>query len=149
MSFPSIQSFYQKETPSSSPSKPLKPVKPTLHSQSDGFTPSEVETALRPTTQTWKPQEHYERVAIADLQPGPCRVRFTARIVNFTPSKETDNRRSMLPQGFHLLVVKDETGVVAVSTTITSIPETLDQKGLCTPGDMLTSHTTDQTPCYQ
>jgi hypothetical protein len=110
MAFPSIQSFYQKE---GSPPAP-RMSKPDDQHQGNGFTAAEVEATLRPLTQTWKPKGTYEEVKISELQPGPGKVRFMGRIVNFSPAKDDPNRRSLLPQGFHFLVVKDDTGVVSV-----------------------------------
>ncbi|KAL2020908.1 hypothetical protein VTK56DRAFT_7795 [Thermocarpiscus australiensis] len=120
---PSIQSFYRKEA-SSSPPKPTD----SGSSRNDKFTPEEIEVALRPLTQVWKPKGTYEQVTIADLQPGPGKVRFTARIVNFSLSKDGPNR-PMLPQGFHFLVVKDNTGAVAIKLSSTGIDDRHVQLG--------------------
>ena len=69
-----------------------------------------------PRTQPWRPNGTHEHVNIADSQPRPATVRFMGRIVNFASSKEGPGQtRTVLPQGFHFLVVKDDTGVVAVS----------------------------------
>jgi hypothetical protein len=114
MVFPSIQSFYQKEIPAA-PSPGTIQVQSKARSQSDGFSPAEVEAVLHPLTQTWKPHGEYEQVNIGNLQLGPCKVRFKGRLVNFVPAEEKPSRRALLPQGFHFLVVKDDTGIVVVS----------------------------------
>lgn len=73
-SHPSIQSFYQRETPSSvaarSPqarslasSSPIKP--------GDGFTEEELAEATDPMTRKWNPTSEYEERDIAQLERGP------------------------------------------------------------------------------
>ncbi|KAK4177849.1 hypothetical protein QBC36DRAFT_370512 [Triangularia setosa] len=102
----SIQSFYHKDTASFKPSKPYNP-------ENEAFTPAEIEVTRRPLTQTWRPNGVYQEVTIAELQVGRGKVRFKARIVNF--STATHGRgRSALPENFHMLIVKDDTGVVAL-----------------------------------
>jgi len=95
----SIQAFYQKDRSS--------------FSGNEAFTPDEVEAALRPLVKTWKPKGEYNTVNIDELQPGPGRFRFSGRIVSFSLANDA-TLKSMLPDGFHFLVVKDDTGVVAV-----------------------------------
>ena len=87
---------------------------------SDGFTREEVEAVLRPRplTETWKPRGVYETVEnIGDLIQGPGNIKLVGRIANFSTSKEIQDGHghSLIPQGWHFLVVKDGTGVVAVS----------------------------------
>lgn len=95
----SIQAFYQKDLSS--------------FSGNEAFTPDEVEAALRPVMKTWKPKGEYNTVKINELQPGPGRFRFSGRIVSFSLANDA-TLKNMLPDGFHFLVVKDDTGVVAV-----------------------------------
>ncbi|KAK4194167.1 hypothetical protein QBC40DRAFT_260290 [Triangularia verruculosa] len=100
----SIQSFYDKEPAPSKPSKHHNP-------ENDAFTQAEIEAVRRPLTQAWRPHGVYEEVTIAELQPGRAKYRFKARIVNFSPA--THGRgRSALPENFHMLIVKDDTGVI-------------------------------------
>ncbi|KAK4645496.1 hypothetical protein QC761_201950 [Podospora bellae-mahoneyi] len=102
----SIQSFYHKD---STPSRSCKPHNP----ENEAFTQAEIEAARRPLTQSWRPKGVYEEVTIAELQPGPAKVRFKARIVNFSAATHGRGRgRSALPENFHTLIVKDDTGVV-------------------------------------
>jgi len=112
---PSIQSFYQKGS-LSSPAR-QETFGPAKWPSSDGFTLEEVDAALRPVTETWRPKGEYDDVDISDLLPGSGRVQFTGRIVNFWASKDGSPGKTMLSQGFHFLVVKDNSGVVAVSST--------------------------------
>ncbi|KAK3325899.1 hypothetical protein B0H66DRAFT_616635 [Apodospora peruviana] len=117
MGFSSIQTFYKKEIQSSSPqSPPSRQAGPVDQGPNAAFTPTEVDAVLRPLAQIWRPKGTYQQVNISDLQLGPGNVRFTGRIVNFAPSKDTPGR-SILPQGFHFLVVKDDTGVVTFSSS--------------------------------
>ncbi|KAK3327159.1 hypothetical protein B0T19DRAFT_441177 [Cercophora scortea] len=118
----SIQSFYQKETSSSPPRPPHmapRPYRPDAPRLSDGYAPAEAGAARRPLTQTWKPQGTYEEKSIGGLQLGPTKVRFIGRIVNFTSAKDGRPKLSLLPQGFHFLVVKDNTGAVAIKLLAT------------------------------
>ncbi|KAK0616078.1 hypothetical protein B0T17DRAFT_592697 [Bombardia bombarda] len=127
MNFPSIQSFYQKEvTP-----KTHGPSKLLIQAQDAGFTSTEVQAALRPLTQPWNPTGTYEPVAIAELEPGPRqKVRITGRLVNFSPSSEDrEPKWGSVPQGYHLLVVKDDTGVVAIRLLATGIDHEYLQLG--------------------
>lgn len=111
MNTASIQSFYYKESSLSAPdSRPKR----NFPIRDDGSSPSEEAEAFPRPTQPWRPKGVYEQTKIADLQPGPCRVRLTARIVNFSASKD-GVKRPMLPQGYHFLVIRDESGAVAVS----------------------------------
>ncbi|KAK4449153.1 hypothetical protein QBC34DRAFT_463794 [Podospora aff. communis PSN243] len=114
---PSIQSFYQKDNLP----PPARPAPSVTWPSSDGFSPEEVSAALRPVAETWKPKGEYDDVQIGDLLPGPARVRFTGRIVNFSASKDGSPRRAVLPQGFHFLVVKDHSGVVAIKLLATGV----------------------------
>ncbi|KAK0659734.1 hypothetical protein QBC41DRAFT_384230 [Cercophora samala] len=99
----SIQSFYHKESASSGPSNP----------ENQAFTPAEIEAARRPLTQSWRPNGIYEEVTIAELQPGRGKVQFKARIVNFSAASH-GRGRSALSGDFHMLIVKDDTGVIAL-----------------------------------
>lgn len=110
MVIPPIQSFYQKASPASS-----------AFSQTLLGTPisNHADMSRAPLTETWKPQGNYARVNISELQPGRDKARFMGRIVNICPAKPDHQPRALssLPSGFHFMVVKDDTGVVAVSST--------------------------------
>ena len=67
-----------------------------------------------PSMGVWQPQGTYDDVDISDLQPGQRKVRFMGRIVNCSLSGVTGPKGPMLPEGHHFLVVKDDTGLVAV-----------------------------------
>ncbi|KAK4225344.1 hypothetical protein QBC38DRAFT_531060 [Podospora fimiseda] len=116
-----IQSFYQKEVPK--PPRDHQNPSSGKHPEADGFTQAELDSARRPATQQWVPQGVYNRVTIDALQPGPRKVRFTGRIVNFTSAVNVA-ARSTLPQNYHTLVVKDNTGVVAIKLLSTGIEDT-------------------------
>ncbi|GJC79429.1 hypothetical protein ColLi_02267 [Colletotrichum liriopes] len=108
MSAFSIQAFYKKELPTLSETAsaigwPLK---------DDGFTQAEVDAGHNPLDRPWNPSEDYEEVYIGDIQPGPTRIRFTGRIVNYVPAlldyKNTYSRPA------HQLIVTDDTGAIGV-----------------------------------
>jgi len=72
-SHPSIQSFYQRETPSTRTRSPQaqslassSPIKP-----GDGFTEEELAEATDPMTRRWNPTSEYEERNIAQLERGP------------------------------------------------------------------------------
>ncbi|KAK2755244.1 hypothetical protein CKAH01_01136 [Colletotrichum kahawae] len=115
----SIQAFYKKEVPTSSVAPP--PTK--KYPQDDGFTQAEVEAGNNPLDRRWDPSEGYHQVCIANIQPGPALIRFTGRIVNYTPafldSKNTYTRPA------HQLIVKDDTGAIAVKLIPIGIPVSL------------------------
>ncbi|KAL3305457.1 nucleic acid-binding protein [Colletotrichum asianum] len=114
----SIQAFYKKEVPTSSVVAPTK-----KHPQDDGFTQAEVEAGNNPLDRRWDPSDEYHQVCIANIQPGPALIRFTGRIVNYTPafldSKNTYTRPA------HQLIVKDDTGAIAVKLVPIGIPVSL------------------------
>lgn len=106
----SIQHFYQKHA-----SPPSQPANQGSLGENQAFTPAEIEAARRPATQTWTPKGLYEHFDINQLQPGPGKICFQGRIVNFCHAKNGSRRGNSLPQDFHFLIVKDNTGVAAVS----------------------------------
>lgn len=110
--FPSIQSFFQPEV---SPSKAKAPTGPPV-ATGDGFTAAEVEATMHPTSlPKWQPRGTYYDADIDSLAPGPRCVALVGRVVNFydlyTPSK-----RPQAAKGCLKLAVKDDTGVIDVST---------------------------------
>lgn len=110
----SIESFFPKtQVP---PASYAVPGSGTLLQPADGLAPSNAGVGLQPETEVWHPKGVYEQVNISDLQPGLCKVTFKGRIVNSSLSPETNpgSKISMLPKGYHFLVIKDDTGLVAV-----------------------------------
>ncbi|KAI0012347.1 hypothetical protein F4779DRAFT_634301 [Xylariaceae sp. FL0662B] len=110
--FPSIQSFYSREVPSSSQDN-ASYISSSPAKTGDGFTPSEVEVALDPLSYPWKPSRSYENCPIALLQAGPRNYRITGRIVNFSTNKNCQEGQS-IPEGQYFLVVADGSGAIAV-----------------------------------
>ncbi|KAI0386717.1 hypothetical protein F5Y04DRAFT_288591 [Hypomontagnella monticulosa] len=102
--FPSIQSFYSREVPSSSHDANTECT--NIQKPGDGFTSSEVEAALNPLSRSWKPSRHYEPCPIALLQAGPNNYEISGRIVNFSVN--------FREQGFHFIVLTDSSGALAV-----------------------------------
>ncbi|KAI2463639.1 hypothetical protein F4781DRAFT_416017 [Annulohypoxylon bovei var. microspora] len=104
VNLPSIQSFYSRELPSSSQGTSDESSK--LQKPGDGFTPSEVEAALDPLSRPWEPSRHYETCPISLLETGPRNYQILGRVVNFAENS--------YEQGFHLLIVTDGSGAIAV-----------------------------------
>ncbi|KAK3988309.1 hypothetical protein QBC44DRAFT_382419 [Cladorrhinum sp. PSN332] len=120
MSSSTIQSFYQREVPTVPHHQPK--ASSEAHPEGDAFTQAELDAARRPVTQQWVPLGVYKKVTIDALQQGPGKVRFTGRIVNFSSAANVAGR-STLPQNYHNLVVKDNTGVVAIKLLSTGIED--------------------------
>jgi hypothetical protein len=110
-SFPSIQSFYQREV-----------IQGTVAESSeshagDGFTSSEVSAALHPLSSPWVPSREYEKSDILLLQAGPRNYEIMGRIVNFATAGRR-GQSEVSPEGQRLLVVSDGTGAIAVSDVV-------------------------------
>lgn len=125
-SYPSIQSFYQRESTSrhnqaqqqSGPQSPpsstaASPLSSSLPVSDNGFSSSELSSRTGHSHQVWHPQRNYELVKIGDLVPGPRALRFEGRIVNFrTLYGKTQKQPRAL--GWQYLLVKDDSGVISV-----------------------------------
>ncbi|OHW94548.1 nucleic acid-binding protein [Colletotrichum incanum] len=114
-----IQSFYKKEPPTLPKNAPAV----GLPLKDDGFTQAEINAGHNPLDRPWNPSEDYGEVCIGDIQPGPTRIRFTGRIVNYAPAlldyKNTYNRPT------HQLIVTDDTGAIGVRLIPIGIPVSL------------------------
>ena len=111
---PSIRSFFQPEVPLIQNSKRRK-LDETTEDMNDGFTPSEIASALQLTLHEWKPNGVYKDMEIGSLIPGPDCVALMGRVVNFYDQVML----SKMPQaakGCLKVLVKDDTGVLAVSS---------------------------------
>ncbi|KAI0108472.1 hypothetical protein F4814DRAFT_451754 [Daldinia grandis] len=103
-SFPSIYTFYSRETRSGS--EDVNNDSLNLHIPGDGFTPSEIEVVTNPLSRPWKPSRSYEQCPISLLQTGPFNYEISGRIVNFSTNPQE--------QGYHFLVISDGSGAIAV-----------------------------------
>ncbi|KAH8893193.1 hypothetical protein GQ53DRAFT_821914 [Thozetella sp. PMI_491] len=75
-----------------------------------------------PLTQPWSPKGTYQEISISQLKPGTGRFKFIGRIVNlFPPASDKTGRTPVGIPGHHMLVVKDDTGLVAVRLLATGI----------------------------
>ena len=112
--FPSIQSFFQPEL---SPNKPQALSSPqTLIG--DGFTTAEVEATIHPCSlPDWQPRGTYDEADIGSLAPGPRCLALMGRIINFYDF-QTPSNKPTAAKGFLKLRVKDDTGVIEVSTIL-------------------------------
>ncbi|KAK1488259.1 hypothetical protein CCUS01_14734 [Colletotrichum cuscutae] len=120
MSAPSIQAFYQREVPAT-PQDASRDR--TGFPRADGFTQAEVESGHDPLGRIWNPSEEYSEVHIGQIEPGPNRICFTGRVVNYAPalldSKNNYNRPA------HQLIIVDGTGAIAVKVVPIGIPASL------------------------
>jgi len=110
---PSIQSFFQPEVSSAQRPRKRKHNEANEDNNGDGFTSSELQSALHPTLHQWQPKGTYEEMDIGSLAPGPGPVALMGRVVNFYDQVMT----SKMPQaakGCLKVLVKDDTGTFAV-----------------------------------
>jgi hypothetical protein len=105
----SIQAFFHPTPAASSPAK-----QPSSSSIGDGFTPEELEDALKPTpAEPWQPKVDYLECEIRDLYPGPRAVTFMGRVANiFDVANVPKTPRSA--KGCVKLCVKDDHDAVTV-----------------------------------
>ncbi|RFU33351.1 Acting on ester bonds protein, partial [Scytalidium lignicola] len=105
-SYPSIQSFYQRE-PSKSTQLTQSPV------SGDGFTTADLTSHLEPSSRKWNPKREYDVLPIGDLVPGPRAVTFNGRIVNFR-TIHGKTQKQPKASGWQYLIVKDSGGAISV-----------------------------------
>ncbi len=117
---PSIQSFFKPELPSKDPKNSVmnSPAKP-----GDGFTPAEIEAALRPSLPKWRPTCEYKQLDIESLVPGPGCVSFVGRVVNLY-QQHCSSQSPNGAEGCWRLIVKDDTGAVLVTFFAYSMTQT-------------------------
>ncbi|KAL9635718.1 MAG: hypothetical protein Q9164_003284 [Protoblastenia rupestris] len=106
----SIQSFFQPET--SSPDA-RKQILVTEADANNGFTSTEVNSALCPNLHKWQPRIAYADMDIGALAPGPGCVTIMGRIVNFYETPNT-SKSPRAAKGSYSVVVKDDTGAFTV-----------------------------------
>ena len=83
----------------------------------DGFTSSEIESALNSTqfVSQWLPEHDYSEYDIGRLRPGPKHVTFVGRVVNiYHPAKPS--KRQNAAQGCLKLMLGDDTGAITVES---------------------------------
>ncbi|KAL0942513.1 uncharacterized protein CTRU02_200399 [Colletotrichum truncatum] len=112
----SIQAFYEREVATLSSTEPPSIRQP----QDNGFTQAEIEARTNPLGRSWAPSVEYQELDIAHIQPGPALIRFTGRIINYAPSFL--DSKNIYSRPAHLLIVKDDTGAVAVKLMPIGIP---------------------------
>lgn len=126
-SHPSIQSFFKREVrplplptspsnnsilPSSSSPQPANPSSPNR--PGDGFTPAELAAAQDPLNCVFNPTREYEEREIGTLETGSRAVCFVGRVVNFSVTHGKSKSQGAA-RGWVSMVVKDQTGAIAVS----------------------------------
>ena len=110
-SYPSIQSFYKRETTTSAKNGEEQQPPPKI--QGDGFTEEELADALDPLKRKWNPEREYEESTIDKLIPGPKAVTFMGRVVNLSTIYGRSQKQPKAT-GWHYLIVKDDTAAISV-----------------------------------
>ncbi|KAK8049188.1 hypothetical protein PG994_010918 [Apiospora phragmitis] len=109
-SFPSIQSFFQREVKcGNGESQPTASGVPR-----DGFTSSEVDASLDPLSAPWTQSRIYEKLPIAHLQTGPRNYEIAGRIVNHSRSIPGQNNQGGDEDIQQYVVVSDGSAAIAV-----------------------------------
>ncbi|KAK4695537.1 hypothetical protein P7C71_g2230, partial [Lecanoromycetidae sp. Uapishka_2] len=109
---PSIQSFFQTEVPSTQTPKKRTHIEAN-ENNGDGFTSSEISSALHPTLHKWQPRTAYEEMDIGNLVPGPGFVTVMGRVANFY-DQIMASKMPHAAKGCLKVVVKDDTGAFTV-----------------------------------
>ncbi|RDL39137.1 Uncharacterized protein BP5553_03477 [Venustampulla echinocandica] len=108
-SYPSVQSFYMRETPTEGNAS----ANPSPSSRADGFTEEELADAFDPLNRKWNPEREYEETTIDNLIPGPRAVTFVGRVVNFSTILGNSQKQPQAT-GWHYLVIKDDTAAISI-----------------------------------
>lgn len=116
---PSIQSFFQPEVASAQRPKKRKHFE-ISEDNGDGFTSSEISSALHPTLHKWQPRTTYEERDIGSLVPGPGCVALMGRVVNFYDQVMT-SKMPRAAKGCLKVIVKDDSGAFAVSASLVTM----------------------------
>ncbi|KAL2877358.1 hypothetical protein SGCOL_007297 [Colletotrichum sp. CLE4] len=82
-----------------------------------------MESGHHPLDRIWNPSEEYLEVRIGQIEPGPNRICFTGRVVNYTPALLDSKNNYSRPA--HQLIVVDGTGAIAVKVIPIGIPASL------------------------
>ncbi|KAH7025740.1 uncharacterized protein B0I36DRAFT_248255 [Microdochium trichocladiopsis] len=111
--FPSIQSFFEREVKTPQSNLPSSAIVKNEHN-SDGFTSSEINEVLDPSTINSNLARAYQPCPIMLLEMGARHYEIGGRIVNFsrTPRKRQNPEES---EGFWYLTVSDGTGMIGVN----------------------------------
>ncbi|MCJ1272264.1 hypothetical protein MMC21_000050 [Puttea exsequens] len=109
---PSIQSFFQPEVPPTTSRTPSTISQPT-NTTGDGFTPSEIHTALHPSLHAWHPRTTYTETDIGSLVPGPGCVTVMGRVANVY-DQVLSSKMPQAAKGCAKVLVKDDSGALAV-----------------------------------
>ncbi|KAL8770645.1 MAG: hypothetical protein Q9209_003713 [Squamulea sp. 1 TL-2023] len=105
---PSIQSFFQPETPHNQPAVANgEGVEP-------GFTTTEIKAFLYSTPSAWEPRIPYEDAQIGRLVPGPRCVRLVGRVVNFHDQPTSTSKLPYPTKRCLNVLVRDDTGMIKV-----------------------------------
>ncbi len=108
--YPSVQSFYQREI--SLPKVDHHSV-PLATVPGDAFNAEEIEIALDPLRTKFNPSCEYVETDIGSLVPGPQRVTFMGRVVNYNVHYG-QSKSHAAATGWHHIILKDDTGVITV-----------------------------------
>lgn len=130
----SLQSFLRmpQTSPVERPSVPPESDHPSPPT-GDGFTPSEVQEALKPNSmETWQPTIEYAERDIRDLCPGPGAIVFTGRVAGLHDAIHIP-KTPQSAKGCVKLCVKDDTGAITVSMRMSGLLDT-ERSNRCDAG---------------
>ncbi|KAL8860273.1 MAG: hypothetical protein Q9178_003244 [Gyalolechia marmorata] len=103
---PSIQSFFQPETPYIQPAVSDKNV------TGDEFTTTEANPLLYSSPHAWRPRTQYKDARIGSLVPGPKCVHLVGRVVNFYDQPTPTSKLPYATKRCLNVLVRDDTGMI-------------------------------------
>lgn len=141
---PTIEDFFSLEVQSHS--SPLKPRATSCISGraltanpkpvGDGFTPSELSTALTLSQGHWQPQQPYDDASIGQLSPGSRRISFTARVVNLY-DRIVQSKVPKAAKGCLKVLLRDDEAALLVRTSCEECFKTTHSKPFWSIGQSL------------
>ncbi|KAL8910474.1 MAG: hypothetical protein Q9171_004225 [Xanthocarpia ochracea] len=112
---PSIQSFFQPETPC------IQPAVSNKDETGDKSTTTEANPFLSSTPHAWRPRIHYEDARISSLVPGPRCVHLVGRVVNFYDQPTSTSKLPYATKRCLNVLVRDDTGMIKVKLWFLSV----------------------------
>ncbi|KAL8846793.1 MAG: hypothetical protein Q9221_008143 [Calogaya cf. arnoldii] len=105
---PSIQSFFQPETPTAQPAVTNR------DENGNEFTTTELKAFLYSTPDAWKPRIQYDDIQIAKIVPGSRCVHLVARMVNFYDQPSSTSKLPHPVKRCLNVLVRDDSGLIKV-----------------------------------
>ncbi|KAL8924043.1 MAG: hypothetical protein Q9172_002872 [Xanthocarpia lactea] len=112
---PSIQSFFQPETPC------IQPAVSNKDETGEKSTSTEANPFLSSTPHAWRPRIQYEDARISSLVPGPRCVHLVGRVVNFYDQPTSTSKLPYATKRCLNVLVRDDTGMIKVKLWFLSV----------------------------